>query len=45
MEKNCDLNIGNPYILYAIKSIYQKYIVKSANGVVFATGNFETLAI
>jgi hypothetical protein len=45
MEKNCDLNLGNPYILYAMKRLYQNSIVKAANGVVFATGNFETLAI
>lgn len=44
-SKKCDINLGNPYILYALKPLYKKKVVKLENGVILAFGNHETLAI
>jgi hypothetical protein len=43
--KEADLNIGNPYILYALKRLYRKKVLKASNGVIIAEGRHESLVI
>jgi hypothetical protein len=44
-SKICDIELNNYFILFALKRLYRNKVVKSANGVIFATGKHETLVI
>lgn len=43
--KKVDLNISNPYILYALRLLTRNSILKTSNGVILASGRHETLAL
>lgn len=45
MEKECELNINNLYILSSLSRLVQNSVVKTVNGVIFAKGTHESLAI
>lgn len=43
--KNSEVNLSNPYILLALKRLQKNNIGKASNGVIFATGKYESLVI
>jgi hypothetical protein len=44
-SKNSDVNLNNPYILYALRRLHNNSLMKSSNGVILATGKYETLVV
>lgn len=44
-EKESDLSISNPYILYALRGLCKKKVVKTDNGVLIVGGKHESLIV